>query len=235
MSSPTLVARSYYSDQFTSLLTKKVFDGRYTASSVIVTLSIAIGLYNSLELFLLITTTFKKWQGLYFWSLTLCNLGVMLYCFGMMLTYFELGVLWFAKVVLDLGWGMMVTCQSLVLYSRLGLVLENERILKFVKWMIIIDSIVLVVMTNTTDFGTTYVPNSAFPEAYFYVEHLQVMGFNIQELIISGLYVWKAFAILKIVSKARTRSMLWQLLLINLIIMCMDVSITLFTILFAQC
>ena len=37
---------------------------------------------------------------------------------------------------------MMVTGQSLVLYSRLGVVLgpDRERILKAVKWMIIVDA-----------------------------------------------------------------------------------------------
>ena len=70
---------------FEDAVQKQTFDGRYTATSVIVTLSIALAYYNSLEMVLLISATFKRWQGLYFWSLTLCNQGVFFYTLGMML------------------------------------------------------------------------------------------------------------------------------------------------------
>jgi hypothetical protein len=50
-------------------------------------------------------------------------------------------------------------------------------------------------------------------------------GFTLQELIISGLYVWKATGLLRIISKENTRVMIWQLLFINVIIMAMDTGL----------
>lgn len=218
------VKRESYEDQYAAAVAKKNFDGEYTSSSVIVTLSVALALYNSLEMVLLILTTFKRWRGLYFWSLSICNYGVIAYALGMMIMYFDLTILWLSKVVLDLGWICMITCQSLVLYSRLGLIVDNEKILRAVKWMIIIDSMLLVPTTIVFDFGTTYSALPAFARGYFYIEHVQMTGYTLQEMIISGLYVWKTISLLKVISKANTRSMVWQLLMINVIIIGMDVS-----------
>ena len=161
-----LVARSYKDDAYRALLTKKVFGHSYTAESVIVTLAVALSLYNSLELLLAITGTFKKWRGLYFWSMLLSTFGVILYALGMMLMYFELCILWLSKTILDVGWILMVVCQSLVLYSRLGLVLDSDRIMRFVRWMIVFDGISLVTLTVVFDFGTTYSKKNVYPEGY---------------------------------------------------------------------
>lgn len=219
----TLITRSV-SNHYATATQKNTFNGQYSPDSVIVTLSIAISLFNSLELILLIFSTFKRWRGLYFWSLTICNLGVMLYAVGMMLSYFELSVRWLWKVILDVGWTLMVSFQSLVLYSRLGLIVSNEKILAAVKWMIIVNSICLCTIVNIFDFGSTYSGSTAFSEGYYYIERIQMTLFTIQELIISGLYVYTTLALLKVISKENTRSMIWQLLTINVIIISMDVS-----------
>ncbi|KEF62008.1 uncharacterized protein A1O9_03580 [Exophiala aquamarina CBS 119918] len=51
------------------------------------------------------------------------------------------------------------------------------------------------------------------------------MGFTLQELIISGLYVWKTIGLLRVISKENTRSMIWQLLAINILIIAMDTAL----------
>lgn len=204
---------------------KETFDGKYTASSVIVTLSIAIALHNSLEMVLLIGATFKQRKGLYFWSLTLCNFGVFLYALGIMMAYFQLAPFWITEIILDGGWSLMVTCQSLVLYSRLGLILNSYRILQAVKWMIVGITIFVQVPVWVTDWGKHYSSDTKLAEGYFYIEHIQLTAITLQELIISGLYVWKTVDFLKIIASTNTRSMVWQLLFINIIIIAMDVSI----------
>ena len=152
------------------------------------------------------------------------TVGVVLYALGMMLMYFELCVLWLSKTILDVGWIAMVVFQSLVLYSRLGLVLDNERIMRALRWMIIFNSITLCSLTVIFDFGTTYSKNNSFPEGYYYVEHIQVTLFCFQELVISGLYIWKAVSLLRLTLKARTRRTMVQLFIMNIIIIGMDVS-----------
>ncbi|KAJ9634425.1 hypothetical protein H2204_006250 [Knufia peltigerae] len=211
--------------QYGIAVEKQSFDGRYSPSSVIVTISVALALYNSLEMVLLILTTFKRWRGLYFWSLTLCNFGVFAYTIGMMLGYFQLCILWLSKTWLDVGWMSMIICQSLVLYSRLGLIIDNVKILMGVKWMIVISSFVFLVPTVVLDFACTYSKKPSFSEAYFYMEHIQMTGITIQELAISSLYLWKTSNLLKVISKSNSRSMVWQLFTINVVIIGMDIAL----------
>ena len=57
--------------------------------------------------------------------------------------YFALAPDW-AGVVVDVpGWVMMVTGQSVVLYSRLHLVMQNQKVLKAVLMMIIVDGVLV--------------------------------------------------------------------------------------------
>ena len=204
-------------------LQKGTFDGQYSAASVIVTLSIGVALYNSLEMLLLILTTFKRWKGLYFWSLSICNFGIVSYTLGLLLSYFRLCPYSAYEIFLDLGWVLMVTFQALVLYSRLGLIVDNPKILNAVKWMIIVNTVVVQGTTVILDWATNYSRNPNLSSGYFYIEHIQMTIITIQELIISGLYVWKTSSLLTVISKANTRSMIWQLLTINVVIIGMDV------------
>lgn len=212
------------SNYYAKATTKNNFDGRYTADSVIVTLSCALALYNCLEMVLLIATTFKRWKGLYFWSLTLCTLGVAGYTLGMTLVYFALGPLWLTKTLNDIGWLVMIITQSLVLYSRLNLIYDNERLLAAVKWMIICVSIFLPIPI-VLDFGTTYSHDTGYARAYFYIEKLQMTGITVLELSISLLYVYKTVQLLRIISRVHMRSMIWQLFVLNIIIVVMDTAI----------
>lgn len=220
----TIISREAH-DHFATATEKNTFHGEYTADSVIVTVAIAIALYNCLELSLLITSTFKRWKGLYFWSLSISNVGVFLYALGMMLGYFVLCKRWVWKVILDIGWVSMLTFQSLVLYSRLGLIIANSNILAGVKWMIIVNSMILCTIVVIFDFGSTYSGLASFAAGYYYVEQIQLIMFTVQELIISGLYVSKTIALLKVISKDNTRTMIAQLLVMNIIIICMDTGI----------
>ncbi|KAJ9603431.1 hypothetical protein H2200_012209 [Cladophialophora chaetospira] len=211
-------------DHYEIAVDKNSFHGEYTTDSVIVTLSIALALYNSLEMVLLVLSTFRAWKGLYFWSLCICNFGVFAYATGIMLTYFDLGVLWLGKTILDIGWLCMVTCQSLVLYSRLNLVVDNILILRSVKWMIITVSCSILPIVIVLDFGSTYSGRASFYSGYYYIEQIQLIVISVEELVISGLYVWKAIAFLKVISKQHTRRIMWQLFAINIIIISMDIA-----------
>ena len=202
---------------------RAVFKGKYDAESITLTLSLALALYNAIELILLIFTTFKKRRGLYFWSLCISNYGVISYSIGLLIEYFQLSVLWVGKIFDTSGWIFMITGQSLVLYSRLNLIMDKPKILKAVKWMIIFNAVVWHTTITVLDFGTTYTSNEHFAEGFFYLEHVQMTMFCLQEFIISGLYVWRTIAFLKVVGKKSTRSVIWQLLIINIIIIAMDI------------
>lgn len=206
---------------------RKTFNGQFDATSVTFTITQALALYNGIELILLIFTTFTKWRGLYFWSLTLATLGTIAYSFGLILEYFKVGSVKTSLpgILFDsFGWIFMVTGQSVVLYSRLGLILANRRILQAVKWMIIIDGTIFHVTANVLNFGGRWSNDVDFRHGYFYFEYIQMTGFCIQEFIISGLYLWKTTKLLKTLEKEHTKRVMYQLFAINIIIVVLDVS-----------
>ena len=209
--------------------TTTFFDGTYNAKSVTITICCALAIYNSLELMLLIFTTFRAYRGLYFWSLVVASAGIIPYVMGFMIEYFELTAQLAGEILSTVGWPMMITGQSFVLYSRLGVVLgpTHGRILKAVKWMIIIDGIVFHVSTSVVMFGAYNAdPNRGFAQAYKYIEKVQMTGFTVQEFILSGLYVWRTLDIIKTSDWTRKgKRIMRELLTINILIIFMDIAL----------
>lgn len=68
--------------------TTTFFSGNYDVSSVFVTICCALAIYNGLELVLLIFTTFRRFRGLYFWSLLVASSGLLPYTVGLLIMYF---------------------------------------------------------------------------------------------------------------------------------------------------
>ena len=198
-----------------------------TISIVISVICAALASYNAFELILLIFATFHAYHGLYFWSMVIATCGIFPYVVGMELMYFDPTAKLPGLIINNVGWISMVTAQSVVLYSRLGIVLGNQksRILVFTKWMIIIDSFVFYTLATTIVFGMHYLKDQNFDKGYIYIERLQMTGFCIQEFIISGLYIWKTLDILQAGEKKQTRRTLWQLFVINVVIVALDMAL----------
>ncbi|OAP61782.1 hypothetical protein AYL99_03985 [Fonsecaea erecta] len=222
------------------------YTGTFDTTTIIVTITSALSLYNALELILLIFTTFAVYRGLYFWSLLVATTGLIPYVVGLILLYFQLTASVAGLVINNYGWWTAITGQSVVLYSRLGIVLGkgNDRILKYVKWMIIVDAICFHTTTTVVVFGSYYASPPArapFSRAYTYVEKIQMTGFCIQEFIISGLYLWKTMDIVKAQQapgaasssintseqkkKRRVHRVMWQLFIINIVIIFLDIAL----------
>jgi hypothetical protein len=113
-----------------------------------------LSLYNAIELLLLILATFKKRSGLYFWSLPISSLRVILYSIGYLLDYFRLTYTFVGDIMNNIGWWTMVTRQSVVLYSRLHLALHDPKVPQFVLYMTMVDTIVFHCTTTIVHFGT---------------------------------------------------------------------------------
>ncbi|KAF2492636.1 hypothetical protein BU16DRAFT_528962 [Lophium mytilinum] len=166
------------------------YNGHQNATAVIVVVCSAISLYNALELLLLILTTFHVYRGLYFSSLVAASAGIILYVLGFLFEYFKLAPEAVGIAVDTLGWTLMVTGQSVVLYSRLGIVMgeghRRGRVLRAVKWMIILDALIFHTMTTVVVFGAHF-STSPFYTAYTAIEKIQMTAFTLQEFILSGL------------------------------------------------
>jgi len=187
---------------------------------------ITLSFYNCIELLVLILTSFRQWHGLYFFSLVIASLGIIPYCLGFLLEYFEFLVFWASMLLSSIGWTMLITGQACVLYSRLGLIVTDAKLLRAVKWMITIDAVALHSGTTIVQYGSELGSRKpSFMDALFYVEKIQMTGFTIQEFIISGIYLWKTVQLLHLIQREGVRRVMWELLSINVIIILMDIAL----------
>jgi hypothetical protein len=192
--------------------------GHFDARSVIVIVCSTLALYNTLDLILLTFTTFKRWHGLYFWPLLVATFGVIPYTVGFLTVFFQLPQQYAGFTIDTYGRITMVTVQSVVLYSRLHLVLRNPKVVRAVLWMIV-DVVVLHVSTTVVLFGSSYGNHQGmFNEAWTAIDKVQMTTFCMQEFIISGLYVDETVKVLKIAEDGRTRRTMWQLFIVNVVI-----------------
>lgn len=201
------------------------FDG-WKTSAVIVVAVASISWYNSLELLLMVTTKFKTWKSLLFISLMVSSFGVIPYFVGFLIEYFAVGPFWLAMLLSTVGWIALITGSSVVLYSRLGLIVSNQSILKFVKWMIITTATIFHISVTVVQYGQTYSDRrEAFHRGLFYLEKIQMTGFCIQEFIISGIYLWQTLKLLKVIRKKGIRKVMIELFLINCFIVVGDIAL----------
>jgi hypothetical protein len=110
-------------------------------------------IYNALELVLLILTTFQAYVGIYFWSLIFATMGLIPYTLGFMTEYFQWSYLALGIGIDTFGWILMVSGQSVVLYSRLHILFHQggyKRLLTCIKMMIIINAVIMHVTTCGT-------------------------------------------------------------------------------------
>lgn len=206
--------------------------GGYTGNSLGIKITMAtftgIAWYNAIELIVLVFVTFSQYRGLYFWSL-LCSatLGVIPYSLGFLLKFFQLtSARWLSVTFLTFGWYFMVTGQSIVLYSRLHLVLRNSRVLQRVLCMIIVNAIVLHIPTTVVTYGSNFDGgNKAFIQGYNVMEKIQMTGFCLQEFIISSLYIFETVKMLRMDPERGSRKIMYQLLSINFLIILMDLGL----------
>jgi len=186
----------------------------------------AIAWYNAIELVVLCFVSFKRRRGCYFWSLLISSVSIIPHVLGYVLLLFPTGVTPYVSITLViLGWITMVTGQSVVLWSRLHLVLQNSKLLWGVLWMIIIDAIAFHIPTTVLLYGNVAHPIGVWASGYNVMERIQLVGFCLQELIISGIYVWETVKLLRLRPQGRPNGILHQLLIINIIILVLDVAI----------
>ncbi|KAL4745653.1 hypothetical protein BDW72DRAFT_50373 [Aspergillus terricola var. indicus] len=190
---------------------------------------LCLGLFNSLELIVLVCWTFQQWRGLYFWSLLVSSIGIIPYVIGTILHIWDLVPLAVSLPIGYLGFVCIVPVQSLILYSRLYLVFYHEKILRIMLFVIIVVSIALVVPNSVSMFGSAFITDPPWNYAYNVTERFQVTGFAIQELLLSLLYVYSAVRLLRISpqGKNRVKRIMYELLGINAFTITLDIAVIL--------
>ncbi|KAL9125401.1 MAG: hypothetical protein Q9217_005386 [Psora testacea] len=186
---------------------------------------------NTIELQIRIWWGFKRYTGLYFWSLLAASWGCAFHALGFVMLDFRI---WknahIAGVEIGISWWCMVTGQALVLYSRLYLVVRNKRRIQWVLVMIITNFFILhIPIMLLSQIGYSNLPTAPnWLKVYKVYEKIQMTGFTIQETIISGLYLWETRKILrpgKVFQRKKTRQVMVHLVWVNVFIIFLDMAL----------
>ncbi|OGE49152.1 hypothetical protein PENARI_c023G07816 [Penicillium arizonense] len=190
---------------------------------------IGLSCYNVAELVVLVLANFRRWRGLYFWSLLASGcIGVVPYSIGFLIKFFTQTDSVLSVTVLTIGWWTMVTGQSVVLYSRLHLVLRDERVLRRVLRLIIVNFFLLHIPTTILTYGANIVHSGdmSWVKGYNIMEKIQLTGFTLQEGLLSTLYVIETVKLLRlgadVSARPDSRTIMYHLIGINCAIMIMD-------------
>ncbi|RSM01224.1 hypothetical protein CEP52_008658 [Fusarium oligoseptatum] len=200
--------------------------------AIVVAVFLSIAIYNFIELNFIILATFKRKGGLYFWSFIVATWGIPPYSIGFLLKNFLPDTSSYIYVTLIVvGWWPLVTGQSMVLYSRLHLVLRKPAWLKAVLIMIIVNAVICYVPTTVMVYGANSSNPGPFVTPYSIYEKIQVTIFFIQEMIISGLYIYSTTKILRIdavTGRNESRDVMRHLIAVSVIVVILDITILAF-------
>lgn len=191
---------------------------------------LAIAMYNVVELTLVIFTTFKRRYGLYFFSLLVSTWGIIPYSLGFFFKFYHITSSTILYITLiAIGWPCMITGQSLVLYSRLHLIMRSTTFSeRWVLVMIIVNAVICHVPILVLLYGANSANPAPFLTPYSIYEKVQITIFFIQEVIISGIYVWKTMQLLRSEGNIRgrnSRMVMTHLVWVNLMIIALDVTL----------
>ncbi|KAI5296182.1 hypothetical protein KEM52_005298 [Ascosphaera acerosa] len=197
-------------------------------TKIALALCFGIAWYNAIELCVIVFVVFNQRRGLYFYSLLVSAIvGVIPYTLGFFLKFFTiLESPYLALVLLSIGWWFMVTGQSLVLWSRLHLVVQDRHVLQPLLYLILIDVLLLHVPTTTMTFIANTVNRHSLLNGYNIMEKIQMTGFSLQELLLSSVYIWEAIKMLRVsFDNKKDRKIMYQLVCINLVFIAMDLAL----------
>jgi hypothetical protein len=182
-----------------------------------------------MELTVMVFTTFKRYRGLYFWSFLVATWGIAPHSIGFILKFFSLiSAEWVAVAMVGVGWWAMVTGQSLVLYSRLHLVVHDQRWLRWVLYLIIFDAIGFGVPLLVLAFGSNSSNPTPFVGIYTIWDKLQIVVFFVQEFAISVLYIYETVKLLRpsaSINRKALRHLLTHLIVVNIVVLVFDITL----------
>jgi hypothetical protein len=155
---------------------------------------------------------------LYFWSIIVTILGNIIQTITFLLKQFENRMPSQARIIICLiGWMMIVNGFSLVLWSRLHLVVNSRRFLRIVLYIIIVNGVVCALAYFTIDFGAHSRHRSQFIEPLAVIDKLEQTLFPLQEMVISMMYNYYTARFLNSGYPTETRKVVAFLLCVQVI------------------
>ncbi|KAL1797821.1 hypothetical protein ACET3X_004427 [Alternaria dauci] len=200
-------------------------------TSLVVIVFLALAVSHSLEVFIRIFRRFRSYRGVYFYALIAASLGIIIHAFGYFIRNYNVSDSIPLEITMACGGGiLMITGQSIVLWSRLHLISPGKRD-KWLLYMIIADCILVQGGATTLMAGS----NSTNPEKWLRIyekwEIFQVTWFVFQECVISGLYIYRTSILMRSSAVFRgpdAKRLFNHLIAVNAIVIALDVTILAF-------
>jgi hypothetical protein len=191
---------------------------------------LSIALYNVIEITTLIFTVFKKRKGLYFWSFLVATWGIAPHGIGFILKFFQISRFdLLSSAIVGIGWACMVIGQSLVLYSRLHLVVHDRTRIRWVLYMIIFNAIVLGIPLFVLAMGANSKHSAHFLPAFLIYDKVQLVVISVQETIISIIYIHQTVVLLGQGSGSKRpkplEKLLKHLILVNVLVLIFEITL----------
>ncbi|KAI5456323.1 hypothetical protein BGZ63DRAFT_366952 [Mariannaea sp. PMI_226] len=206
--------------------------GLSPTSLVVIVAFLSLALYNVIELTFMIGGTFKRYSGVYFWSFSVATFGIALNCSGFFIKFFGPFTLGFGYLSCTLslaGWVCMVTGQSMVLWSRLHLIMHSETRIRLVLWIIIANAVVLHGTIIPMVFGSFSTNPKIWLKPYSIAEKFELVIFFLQEFMLSSLYIFLTIGLMKIEqplgNRSSSRLLMKHLIFVNCLVIILDITI----------
>jgi hypothetical protein len=190
----------------------------------------AVPLWMNVELTVWVLYVFRRYSGLYFWSILITTWCISLHAIGYILKECVPQCSWIVStLIVEIGWVGMVTGFAVVLYSRLHLVsftIKNPHVLRYALIMIITDAFLFHTPTIVFQFGLANPPTH---DQYFnylrVMERIQIMGFSLQEIVLTSIYIYGTLQIIKNSVNPKIRTTMIFLILVQIVVMLFDISV----------
>ncbi|KAF3810850.1 hypothetical protein GCG54_00003027 [Colletotrichum gloeosporioides] len=189
------------------------------------------GIYNAVEIYVLIFTTFRQRRGRYFWSMLIANSGIFVHAIVSLVRYLRRSGTVVPGAFAVAAWCAMVTGQSVVLWSRLHLVVYNRTWTRLVLALIVTDGCAIHVpmaVLWVLCWATPRDAQAAWIERYGVYEKVSIVVFTLQETFLTGIFARQGWYNLRPLFAFKTRSarlISWYLLSLFVLVFLLDVGL----------
>ncbi|KAF9878733.1 integral membrane protein [Colletotrichum karsti] len=189
------------------------------------------GIYNALEIYVLILSTFRQRRGRYFWSMVVANTGIFIHAIVSLTRYLRRSGTVVPGAFALVAWVMMVTGQSVVLWSRLHLVVYNRGLVRLVLGLIVANGCAIHVPMAVfwvLCWATPPDAQAGWIERYGVYEKVSIVLFTLQETFLTGIFARQGFFNLRPLFAFKTRSarlISWYLLSLFILVFVLDVGL----------
>ncbi|KAL8706515.1 MAG: hypothetical protein Q9201_000447 [Fulgogasparrea decipioides] len=201
--------------------------GEEAAAAAFIGMALLLVVEVNFEIF----RTFKRRKGLYYWAFTVGSCACAFDAIGLTIKFFSNGTtyhIWPLYTLLaSVGWAIFSVAQLLILYSRLHLVTESHRLRRGILLMIAIGS-PMIIVPDWVAVWPAWNPDpqvtSEWSPRLAIIERYAQLGFDLMEVTISGIYIYRLRKFLLVKSSVRQRRVMLDLVYIFALVITLDIT-----------